>query len=190
MGACVSLSIELTAKSLKIRYISREEILAGPKCPESTKNSPNPLAISVSSYERKSVVPDDLFGLEYPNGGGFAFFALENDRGTESIERKGLEHATIAGKIRGYLDIIGRKTYRSQWGIPNLRILFVTTSIGHSQNILGYLKQHRDLMLSEKFLLRVDPHFGTNWRVPRSILNGLLCERWDRVCGSADIGRP
>lgn len=186
MGACVGMSLELTAQKEDLRYIPREEILTHPKCPEATRRLKNPMALPLPGGHL--LVPDDLFGIEYP-GVGFRFFAVEIDRNTESIERRNLDSNTFGRKIAGYLTVLGNRLYQSHWGLPNLTVLTVTTNATHARNILDYLEQQQGGKYAERFAFAYEPSFGANWRVPKTVLN-LLTEPWATVSGSKDISIP
>lgn len=185
MGACVAASIELSATAAGIRYIPREEIFAHPNCVAAT-NTAMPLAISLGGSERRTLIPDDLFGLRYPEG-GYRFFAVEIDRCTECIESGKTTKGTFAAKIAAYQQILSRKLYREWWGIPNLTVLTVTTNRVHAANLIDHVRragQH-----SERFAFAVDPSFGADWRVPKHVFTHLLDNRWMTACGGKDIGK-
>ena len=117
MQACAEASLELTARSKGLRYIPRSEILTRPQCPQATKDDINPMAVRIAAMGQKALIPDDLFGLEYP-GVGFRFFAVEIDRNTESIEPKSVAQDTFdanGAKIAGYLEILRHQTYRTRY---------------------------------------------------------------------------
>lgn len=182
MQACVGASIELEAAGKGLRYISRAEILTHSKCPPNAG-----MSIPLSGFgEQKAVLPDDLFGLEYP-GVGFRFFAVEIDRNTESIERKNLDQNSFGRKVAGYFDILRNQTYRAHWGLPNLSVLTVTTNGTHALNILDYVKKRNDPQYEGRFAIACEPSFGTNWRVPRTVLYQLLGEPWTTPTGQKDI---
>lgn len=188
MGACVGASLELACTKRKLRYIPREEILTHPKCPQAAREAKNPMALPLSG--NRSLIPDDLFGIEYP-GVGFRFFAVEIDRNTESIERKSLEYNTIGKKVANYLEALSTKAYQRWWGIPNLSVLIATTNATHAGNILDYInRQDADPRHKERFALTAIPDFGVNWRVPKEVLYQLLKEPWRTVSGFKDISRP
>ncbi len=189
MQACAGASLELGAASHGLRYIPREEILTHPRIGEA-KDAQNPMAIPLSAYgENSSLIPDDLFGLEYPRT-GFRFFAVEIDRNTESIERKNLGYNTIGKKVDGYLQMLRDKRYRAWWGIPNLTVLLVTTNAGHAQNILAHIGKHVDPRYVERFAIATEPLFGANWRVPPALLSHLLDQPWATSGGTKDIAVP
>jgi hypothetical protein len=187
MGACVAASIELSAPLKGLRYIPREEILSRASCGGARDNQ-SPMAIPLPGIgERKRLVPDDLFGLEYP-GTGFRFFAVEIDRNTESIERRSLDQNAFGKKIAGYLQILRTRAYPGWWGIPNLHILTVTTNATHARNIIEHIQKQDDSTYAERFAFTCEPAFGENWRVPRNVL-GLLDNPWITVAADKDISR-
>jgi len=178
MQACVSASIEITARARGLRYISRGEILVRARA-----DLPLPLP------GNRSLIPDDLFGLEYP-GEGFRFFAVEVDRNTESIERSVSGQTAFGRKIAGYLNILRTRAYQAHWGFPNLTVLTVTTNRTHAANILNYIRAQRAGSLAERFLFQADPSFGANWRVPSDVLSGMLMNEWTTVAGVRRIDAP
>lgn len=186
MGASVSASLELLARERDIAYIPTEQILSHPRCPESTRMSPNPLAIPIPGA-LGSLVPDNLFGFRYP-GDGYRFFAVEIDRHTESIERKTGKQTAFTKKVHGYRQIFQSRTFEKHWGVPNLLVLTVTTNCAHMFSILRYLATFND-PLSERFLFKAEPVFGVNWRVPREVLTHLFT-LWDRAGTPFDISNP
>lgn len=184
MQACVGASLELTAHKAGLRYITREEILSHPKCGVA-KNAKNPMAIELHGLgEKVALVPDDLFGIEYANGAGFRFFAVEIDRNTESIERKNLDQNAFGKKVARYLQILREKTYRDWWGVPNLNVLTITTNATHGCNILDYIAKQADPRYAQRFAVACEPSFGVNWRVPKTVLTHLIEEPW------ATVGEP
>jgi hypothetical protein len=187
MTACVAASLELTLPANGLRYISRKEILSHEKFPDEARRRKNPLAVSLPGGERRSLIPDDLFGVEYP-GVGFRFFALEVDRNTESIDRRSLDQTGFARKIAGYLSILTHGLHRQHWGLPNLSILTVTTNAAHARNILKFIGRLNEPRYTDRFYFHVETSFSANWRVPRTVLSRLVAEPWSTVGGMKEIG--
>ncbi len=183
MTACVMASIELTAPTFDLRYISFGEILARPEC-ESARRAPNPLAVPLPSGG--TLIPDGLFGFHYP-GAGFRFFAVEIDRNTESLERTNLAQSSLGRKIAGYLALLADRTYRRWWGLPNLHILTVTTSETHARNILALIERQSAPAYQERFAAATEARFGANWRVPRDTLSQLVTKPWQTPEGTKNI---
>lgn len=186
MLSCVAASFELSARSRGLRYIPRAEILSHPKC-HASRVAKDPLALPLTAGGAR-VVPDDLFGLEYPSA-GFRFFALEVDRHTESIERANLASSAFGRKVESYLAVLANRTYVPWWGVPNLTVLTITTSALHAANIMQFIKRQVDARSHERMAIRAETCFGANWRVPQAVLEGLLSEAWMTPGEPKDIGR-
>ena len=179
MCACVSASFELAASGHRLRYIGLSEILGRPAA-MTAREAVNPLALPTGLSGQPTVVPDMVFGLEYP-GAGFRFFAVECDRNTESIERRNLRQSAFGRKLLAYGAALDAETYRTWWGIPNLHILTVTTSALHAHNILSAVVRHVERHHQHAFAVSVDTTFGANWRVPSAPLSSMLSSAWDGV---------
>lgn len=188
MTACIGASIELQATLRGLRYIPRSEILSRPT-PHGAGGGMCTLGIPLAGAERSALVPDDLFGLEYP-GEGFRFFAVEADRNTESIERRGLQQSAFGRKIDGYVGVLRDRLYREAWGLPNLHVLTVTTNATHARNILTCVAGRTEPGYAERFAVARAPGFGANWRVPRELLSALIDEAWETPAGPKRIDRP
>jgi hypothetical protein len=188
MVACIGASIELSCKARGYRYISRSELLTHPK-------SQGHLALPIGT---KKLIPDDLFGIEYPEG--FRFFALEADRGTEPIRGKG-ERNTFGKKLTNYLEILNRGDFRTWWGLPGITVLTVATSETRVGHILDELRSRDAKKLAGDFYFAVAPAFGTetyasldayvdnHWRVPRALLSHLFEGEWRTLRGVDYINR-
>ena len=134
--------------------------------------------------EKGTLIPDDLFGFEYPDE-GYRFFAVEIDRNTESIERTNFTYNTIGKKVAGYVRAINERTFKHWWGIPNLSILMVTTNATHAGNMIDHIKNQGERL--DRFAITVEPSFTSNWRVPKALLSHLLDEPWQTPSGHKEI---
>ncbi|MBL6938320.1 MAG: replication-relaxation family protein [Alphaproteobacteria bacterium] len=175
MGACVGASIEFATGELGHRYIARTEVLAKHGATLATR-------VGV-----KTLIPDDLFGLQYAKQ-GYRFFAVEVDRNTESIERKPGGYNTFARKLDGYLALMMGQGFKECWGIPNLLVLTVTTNKTHLAHLIEHVRGNAG-RYADHFLFKANPDFGVNWRIPE-IMTDLLREPWARGTGSFDIAQP
>lgn len=175
MGACIGASLELGAPSRGLRYIGLDEILNRPTCPAATRQAANPLLVDISAGKLE---PDYLFGLHSP-GVGYRFFAREDDRGTESFHRTDRLQSSIRVKLDKYVQLMATGGFQARWGVPNLRVMFVTTSPGRLEMLLEYLRGKR---CSDRFLFKAVASFGTIWKAPRQPL-GQLFEPWKAVDG-------
>jgi hypothetical protein len=130
---CLS-SIELATLGMAgLRFISWPEILA--RAPQSTKGAALPFRLSAGAGG--SVVPDGAFGLEYADGErrSYRFFALEVDCGTMPVSRTDRRQTSYLAKLETYRDIIAARSHHTQWGVPNLLVLTVTSSERRVQEI-------------------------------------------------------
>lgn len=177
-GACLSASFELQANG----FVSRERMLAHPKCPDSTKKNPTPFSIPLSTGV---IIPDNIFGIEFPEG-GFRFFAVEIDRNTESIRSNKVTN-TIERKIEAYLYLMETNGFTQRFGIPNFHVLLATTNHAHLENMIGHLHEKVPARLHKRFLFKAFPDFGEDWRVPREVLPVL--EQWRSPAGDVDISK-
>jgi hypothetical protein len=89
MSACRSSSLAFAITRAGHTFLSLDNIFLHPKCPEGAKALPNPLALPVGGFNQKWLFPDDLFGIQYAGPKPtYRFFAVEDDRKTESIDSK------------------------------------------------------------------------------------------------------
>lgn len=124
----------------RVQLIQPEEVLAG--APASTRRLRLPFRWQVEVREggkpyRLGVEPDRVFGLRFgglPEGRERAFFFLEADRGTMPVTRKGLTQTSFLRKLLAYRETWRQGLQRAHLGIPNFRVLTVTTNkerVGH-----------------------------------------------------------
>jgi hypothetical protein len=117
-----------------VRLISPEEVLAG--APPETRRLRLPLRWQVEvrqggKFHRLGVEPDRVFGLHFedePEGRNRAFIFLEADRGTMPVMRRGLAQTSFLRKLLAYQETWRRGLHKNHLGIPNFRVLTVTTS--------------------------------------------------------------
>jgi hypothetical protein len=77
------------------------------------------------------VEPDRAFGLRFPQAPEdrqAAYFFLEADRGTMPVTRKGLLQTSFRRKLLAYQETWRQGLHKAHLGIPNFRVLTVTTS--------------------------------------------------------------
>ena len=176
-------SFALDAREAGIRFVSWWEILNRPRCPADTRDSRNPLAIPYETNgERHVLIPDGLFGLQYPNGA--CFFALEIDMGTEQQKDNALKSATLRQKFRAYRVVMRERLFASRFALPSLFLLTVTTGAVRMRNMMEHidcLSDHGAQDLGRSFLFKAIPTLSP--RSPkRPPVNGhILTIPWDRL---------
>ncbi len=118
------------------RFITQEEIIGRAPC----KEFADPFRVPVTVEGKEiNVVPDGLFGLEYPNK-TYRFFALEAEPGTMPVYRKSLNHTSYHRKLLAYREVLSSRLPKSHFGVPNLFILNVTTSEDRMKHMMEDLK--------------------------------------------------
>lgn len=193
MIACITANIELEAVKRGCRFISQEEILA--QAPGTTQTAKSPLLIPSKigktlengrhAKSDKGTEPDQLFGIEYPDGKA-RFFALEADRGNEPQTRNNLYQNSIEKKLLGYEDIFKNQMFKRHFGIPFAFPTFITTSIdrafGMVQLVKSTLKKHDHL-----FLFRSIDGFHPYLRTPPLMPD--LFGKYQNTDGTLDISK-
>jgi hypothetical protein len=83
------------------------------------------------------VRPDALFGIAYRVGDRplYRFLALEVDRGTMPILRSDGSQTSVAGKLAAYRNVMRQELHKTNLGVPNLMLLFVTTGASRANAI-------------------------------------------------------
>jgi len=139
-----------------VRFIPPEEILAG--APEATRRLRLPFRWQVQIRKggkpyRLGVEPDRVFGFEFdhaPQNSRRAYFFLEADRGTMPIVREKLEKTSFRRKLLSYQETWRQGLHRTYFGIPNFRVVTVTTSrerVEHLVEACSWLTGGRRLFL-------------------------------------------
>jgi hypothetical protein len=126
-------SIEAAAASSGLRFMTCTEILA--RAPKATQEAKQPFAIPVSishlfpggKVQRSDtpVIPDAVFGLQYPNG-SYRCFALEIDRATMPLTRSNLDETSYLRKLLQYREVLSRGAYKTHFGMTATPMLLLT----------------------------------------------------------------
>ncbi len=122
--------------------IREAEILAA--APHETRTAREPLRwiverVTRGKRERLSVVPDALVGLRFEVGADRfdTFLIFELDRGTIPIERTSGDHRSIRRKLETYYEGWRAQRHAEQFGIENVRVLFLTSSPARVEHMLA-----------------------------------------------------
>lgn len=131
----VMVAFEVVCRSREgVRLIPPEKVLAA--APAETRRLRLPFRWQVEARHggkshRLGVEPDKVFGLRFenaPESRRHAFFFLEADRGTMPVRREGLAQTSFLRKLVCYQETWRKGIHRKHLGIPNFRVLTVTTS--------------------------------------------------------------
>jgi len=126
-----------------VALIQPEEILA--QAPEETRRLRLPFRWQVEIRQggkphRLGAEPDRVFGLRFegaPENRRSAFFFLEADRGTMPVTRKGLAQTSFLRKLLAYRETWRQGLHRTHLGLPNFRVLTVTTNEERQKNLVA-----------------------------------------------------
>jgi hypothetical protein len=150
------------ASSSDIKFIPSDSLLA---------DMPLKWRVAVNRTTSLGVVPDALFSLETRRvNGGFEreYFFLEADRGTMPVVRKNLKQTSMYRKLAAYEVTWRNGVYKTQFGFPRFRVLFVTTSPDRVTSLVATssrLKGGRGLFLfcDHETIIRSQNIFEVHW---------------------------
>jgi hypothetical protein len=147
-------ALELSCRGRSdVELVREREIIA--EAPEATRRAREPLRWVVRPERKRnevwSVVPDGMFALSFADGTA-SYFLFEIDRGTIPIVRSSFDHRSIARKLDIYYQGWRAGRHVEQFGVKQLRVLFVTESPERVKNMLRALDQVTDGRGSNLFL--------------------------------------
>jgi DNA-binding transcriptional ArsR family regulator len=158
-------SLELAARGREdLRVLERGEILED--APKSKRDRLVRLEASIrigGVLKKNAVVPDALFGLRM-NDEVENFFMLEIDRGEMPVERfKNTQRTYFAKKMLTYYQANRQQRHVHELGIPNFRVLTLTTNARRVEQMLRALRTITDGKGSNMFLFADQSRFsGSN----------------------------
>ncbi|HZP75406.1 MAG TPA: replication-relaxation family protein [Pseudolabrys sp.] len=134
-------SLELALKDrTDVRLLERGEILED--APKSKRDRLVKLEASIrigGSLRKNAAVPDALFGLRFDDETE-SYFMLEIDRGEMPVERyKNTYRTYFAKKMLTYLEASRQQRHIHDLGLPNFRVLTVTTDQTRIEKMLSAL---------------------------------------------------
>lgn len=123
-----------------VRLVTEQEIIA--QAPERTRKAREPLrwVSPASKGETSSVIPDGLFALAFADDTA-SYFALEIDRGTMPVTRRGRERSSYIQKLRTYWDGWKAGRHVEQFGVRQIRVVTVTTSAMRVKNMIAAARE-------------------------------------------------
>lgn len=166
------IDIEIGARQAGAPFRNHVDLVGS--APAATRAEKRPIRLPVTLDHRRTFVePDALFAI------GRRVFALEADRGTESITK------VIVPKFLAYREIVAAGVIDDWFGIDNLTVLFATPSGARLRSMTGELAHIAKGGRSVMFGFRAEPGMGDFLRAaPPS--GRLFTARWRRV-GHEDL---
>jgi hypothetical protein len=136
-------ALELSCRARRdVELVREREIIA--EAPEATRSTREPLRWILRPERKRgevwSVVPDGMFALSFADGTA-SYFLFEIDRGTIPIARTRFDHRSIARKLDIYYQGWRAGRHVEQFGLKQLRVLFVTESPERVKNMLRTVDQ-------------------------------------------------
>jgi hypothetical protein len=147
----VMVAIELACRQTGIRLLTERELAITDKT--TGERRPFRWRVNISNRLKLGVVPDRVFGLEFPDQNSIsnrAFFFLEADRGTMPVIRKNLSQTSFYRKLLAYEATWSQSVHEKQFGFNRFRVLTVTTSAARVKSLVeacSKLKRGQGLFL-------------------------------------------
>lgn len=132
--------------------------------PPATRAHPRPYHWPVTVEHRGQetelyIIPDKTFGIRDLNrksGRDRSFFFLESDRGSMPVMRSNLAQSSLGRKLIGYAHTFRADHHKLIYGLPNMRVLIVTTSRQRINSIITAHRQHTAALVSPRLFLMAD----------------------------------
>jgi hypothetical protein len=127
--------------SFRERLVSFEEIQGSSQAPENISR-----AVSVSfefkdkTYEYNLLPDVGPFGIDYQDG-TYRFCVIETDCATEPLTTANRDRQAIETKLAAYENVLASCAYTRAWGVPNLTVLFTTTTRTRMESMLALIKR-------------------------------------------------
>ena len=116
----------------------------------------------------KWIEPDALFAI------GARVYALETDRGTESLD------SVIRSKIVAYRAIVAEGIIDKHLGVDNLTVLFVTVNEARKTNMMALISSIARQGRTPMFALRARPDLEDFTRAPAPT-GAMFDDPWQRI---------
>ncbi|WP_271592210.1 hypothetical protein [Bradyrhizobium sp. CCBAU 65884] len=129
----VAASFEIGARE---RLIAHKQILSNPNTP-ATAGDFFPVAFHFKGKDYQYKLKPDIgpIGIRYPNG-TYRFLVVEVDLASEPLITANRDRQAIETKIAGYVNVLEQRTFHTQFGLPNLTVLFTSTNQIRVNNII------------------------------------------------------
>jgi hypothetical protein len=195
-GACLVLaSFRIgVVQRPSLRYISHEEILDHPACPESTRSAAEPFSIPVRYQHQGRSGPSFVVDTQkehdwLPFGIGctledgrerkILFPGIEFDRRTEPLETDNTDRASIVRHLLSILALLDGG-YRRYFGLPSVYVPIVTIGETRKRSIERLLLKLTGGKGSERVLFKSLPDFAS-YEAPPAATDHMLSVPWDRA---------
>ena len=182
-----------TAASFEIgvreRLIPFSEILNSPSTPKALAKSGDHSIPVAFSYKGKdynyNLTPDGRpFGIAYSDD-TYRFCGFETDCASEPLVSSNRDRQAIETKLAAYLTVLERGLYQTHFGLPNLTVLFTSTTKTRVENMIALLASMSTRYLN-CFGFQVFPTIISGSKQPEP---GWAVKRpWTQVRGHLNLG--
>jgi hypothetical protein len=174
----IMVAIELACRcDPRITFISSRELITASR----GKRSSFEWRVKIDNGTELGVIPDDVFALEYSNGGEQkhrALFFVESDRSTMPVERRDLTKTSFRRKLLAYEATWLQKIHQTRFRCNRFRVLTITTSaerVKHLVESCSRLKHGKGLFLfTDIAALKATNILLAPWQTGRGALARLI----------------
>ncbi|QHP67432.1 hypothetical protein EI171_08320 [Bradyrhizobium sp. LCT2] len=181
----VAASFEIGARE---RLVTREQILSNPSTPK-TASDHFRVAFHFKGKEYNYKLKPDIgpIGIKYPDR-TYRFLVVEVDLASEPLITANRDRQAIETKISAYANVLEQRTYHAQFGLPNLTVLFTSTTQTRVNSIIDLCGQMAG-KFSNRFGVQVVPTITSGVKPPKPGYAVLL--PWLQHGGKTlNIGEP
>lgn len=168
----IVMSFEIAAKQAGLPFKDQYEILGDKPLELPCKISFTFPSTGKTHTSERALCPDALFAI------GDTYFAVEADRGTEPIERSNLNQTSYLRKFLQYAYALKGGTYKTEWGIPNLMVLHISTRPERTKGLMAFMEKLGAKSQSQCF--KPAPSLSSTVKAPKPFLT-LLTDPYERV---------
>lgn len=160
----VAASFEIGARD---RLLTHAQILNHPNTPNTASNY-FPVAFHFKDEDYRYKLKPDIgpIGIKYPSG-DYRFLVVEVDLASEPLITANRDRQAIETKIAAYTNVLEQRTFQTQFGLPNLTVLFTSTTQTRVNNIVDLCGQIAG-RFSNRFGAQVVPTITSGVKQPKA----------------------
>lgn len=159
----VAASFEIGARE---RLVTHKQILGNPNTPKAAGDHfPAAFQFKGKDYNYKLKPDIGPIGIKYLNG-TYRFLVVEVDLASEPLITANRNRQAIETKIAAYTNVLEQCAFQTQFGLPNLTILFTSTSQTRINNIMDLCGQMAG-KFANRFGAQVVPKITSGVKPPK-----------------------
>lgn len=159
----VAASFEIGARG---QLVTHAQILSNPNTPQNASDHfPVAFHFKGTDYKRKLKPDIGPIGIKYANG-TYRFLVVEVDLASEPLITANRDRQAIETKIAAYTSVLEQRIFNAQFGLPNLTVLFTSTTQTRVDNIIDLCGQMAG-KFSNRFGAQVVPTITSGIKPPK-----------------------